>query len=231
MNLSALKYYLTKAYSFVFFVQAILLTLLASCTNSNNSQTSSKDSFNINCSDEEQFNDSSPKIVHAEKLELTSAEYFSWLIQQKGLTYNSIKNDTIELSVVYHPAQLQAAMGMDASEMSFDELLKSKKEYHFFLIDCLYKKNALNKRERRNAFFDNIYKGVSIVENKMDTLDHVMIESFKSPIENSPDRLMIVVPNKGDDIECLIYNNALGFPELKIGIPNEQIEKFPKVKI
>jgi len=124
-------------------------------------------------------------------------------------------------------------MGLQSSGMNYEQLLESKKGFHYFFVECLYKKISAVNNNNRKDYLNYVKDHVYIIKNNADTLKNVAVELFASSILNEPDNIMVLVPD-GDvrgDLICSINNNALGLKELKIKIPKKQFDLFPKLKI
>lgn len=171
--------------------------------------------------------------VDASNLELIPYDYINWLRSNKGLTYSVFENDSLLLSIMYQPYQLQAALGIQSTGMTYEQLLDSKKGFHYFVIDCLYKKVSVINKNRRNDYLNFVKDNIYIIENTNDTLKNITIEAFTSPIINKPDNIIVLIPDDSltGDLICLINNKALGLKDLKIKIPKKQFDLFPKLKI
>lgn len=173
------------------------------------------------------------KPIDGSKLELNPNEYVDWLKSNPGMTYNLFENDSVMVSILYQPIELQAAIGIGNSGMSYKELLKSKEGYHYFLVECLYKKMSAITNNKRQEYMDVVKRNICVIKSNTDTLRNVTIESFASSILNEPDNIMVLVPadKNNEDLICSINNETLGLNEIRINIPKKQFYLFPKLKI
>ena len=207
-----------------FFI-AIILIFISSCNDKKE---------NIN-NDKNSLSDSEQNIIpiDASALELSSYDYMRWLKSNKGLTYNFFENDSLLLSVIYQPYQLQAAMGVESTGMSYEQLLNSRKGMDYFFVECLFKKVSAKKNTRRRDYLNYVKNNIYIIKNNIDTMKNITIEAFASSIASKPDNIMIMLASdsKRVDISCVIDNKALGLKNIKIEIPQKQFELFPKLKI
>jgi len=211
----------------ILYTAALLLVLLNTSCN-----TVGKDNKNVSAAplaDLEQ----TIQPVDASSLELTPYDYINWLKSNKGLTYTVFENDSLLLSIMYQPYQLQAALGMQGSGISYEQLLDSKKGFHYFMIDCLYKKVSVVNKNKRGDFLNFIKNNTCVITNVNDTLKNSPVEVFTSPIMNKPDNIMILIPDErvAGDLICMINTNALGLKDVKIKIPEKQFDLFPKLKL
>lgn len=171
--------------------------------------------------------------VDARHLELSPYDYITWLKENKGLTYNSLENDSVQLSIMYQPYTLQAAIGMQSTGMTYKDLLEIKKDYDYFFIDCLYKKISVVNKNKRSDFLKFVKNNIYVIKNNTDTLSNIPVEVFVSAIANKPDNIMVLVQKDytASDLACVINNTAIQLNDLKIKIPSKQFELLPTLKL
>jgi hypothetical protein len=117
--------------------------------------------------------------------------------------------------------------------MTYEQLLNSKKGFHYFFVECLYKKISAVNNNKRKDYLNYVKEHVYVIKNNTDTLKNIAVEPFISSILNEPDKLMVLVSDENikGDLTCTINNSALGLNEVKIKIPKKQFDLFPKLKI
>lgn len=212
---------------------SVFLFIFCCCScNINNKEKKDLTSFQIK--NNEVFSNLINKPVDAKELELEPREYINWLKSNKGLTYDYFENDSLSLAIIYQPPSIQAAMGLTASGMTYEELLKTKEHFHCFMVEFLYKKkiaqlNSGNSNEYLARLKNNLY----VIKDQKDTLTNFNVEIFKSPIIGKPDQLFVLVPESKlkESISFSLDKKAFNVSEIKIQIPLKQFDLFPKLKI
>ena len=218
-------------------ISAILLfifsiTLLLSCTDVNTKDSLIEGSFFNASSLVQTFKN---RVSSPATLNLSIPEYWDWIKDHKGETYDEENNEKIQLSIVYKPlvleAALSAALSGEMTEKSIKKYEKLKKGYHYFELECLWKDNSVVNPLNKNLLLETIRKNIFACNNA-DTLSNLIIELFPSSIVNQPHKLIMLMENTGENnISAGIKGQPLGVRDIKITITKEQIKTFPKIKI
>jgi hypothetical protein len=162
-------------------------------------------------------------------------EYLVWLKNQKGLTFAEAKNDQLDISILFRPLEVEAALSIE-DVITYDrieEIKGLKKDYLFFEINYLDKIVSVNKeKDSKDKLIQAIRKTV-FVETESGAVYNSIFEFFPPVIMNQPGKALLLVPAIAFDswIKVTIAGKKFSFPDISLNISKEALKEFPKIKI
>ena len=209
-----------------------MCVLLISCSNDINKEEANKPSMfgNIISS----FTDILPSIS---RLNLTPAEYTSWVKEQKGFTYNEVENEQYSVRLIFHPAQLEAYNAAVANDenpkKTLSKYLEIQKQYYYCTAECVVKYESASAPIKKSDLLALLKNQLTVVENNKDTLHTIITEAFPSYVMNQPNKLLILIPNMGSlsSYKINIQGTPFQLQDCTLNLSSDKIQSFPFIKL
>lgn len=167
---------------------------------------------------------------------LTPAEYTAWVKEQKGVTYNTVSNQQFELSLIFHPPQLEAynsavANGSDPKK-ELKQYLEIQKEYFYCTAGCAVKYESASDPVKKTELLNLLRQQLTVVKNT-DTLRTIITEAFPSQVMNQPNTLLILIPagTGADSYKIQISGQSLDLEDCTLMLRSSDIQSFPIIKL
>lgn len=166
---------------------------------------------------------------------LNIGEYLVWLKNQKGLSFAEAKNDQLDISILFKPLEIEAALSIE-DVITYDRLEKNKdlkKDYLYFEINYLDKFISVNKDlDYKDQLVQAIRQSV-FVETESGVVYNSILEFFPPVMMNQPGKALLLVPSIAFDswIKITIAGKKLSLPDISLNISQEALKEFPKIKI
>lgn len=168
---------------------------------------------------------------------LAVPEYINWLKEQRGVAYDQGENDKFNLSILYKPLPLEAALSVPRNELSYNKIKEYeqiKEGFHYIKIELAQKSQSVKELNASTpSVLSSIEKSLYIIANDSDTIINYITEFFPGQLLNQPHQMLVIVPNDKTftKLRTVIEGEAFGLKNLDIAISDKQIKSFPYIKL
>ena len=167
---------------------------------------------------------------------LSISEYLDFLKKLQGITYDEVSTAAFDLSLLYKPQVLEAAMSVDAQGLQKEDYIKLRQQqagYHYLLVQYTDKQPSVSGIQLpKKEIIAALNKGLVVVKDGRDTIRYVVTEEVPSSVMGQPDHILLLVPATPEDKRLTVFLDAavLNTRALVIDLYADQLNTFPEVK-
>lgn len=159
---------------------------------------------------------------------LTLDAYMDWLHAQPGMTYAATGNEHLEVSLLYRPQALEAAVAGKSSGGK-----ASKNDHLYFELSWHDKKVSVHKTSADKEQLVAAIRKSLLAETGSGVVYNTIIEVFPPVLLNQPGKMLVLIPQKAfrDWIELRFRGERMDLDDAVLRLTSEDINNLPNLKL
>ena len=159
---------------------------------------------------------------------LSIEEYMSWLHGRSGITYAETGNQYFNVSLLYRPEVLEAAMAGKTSDEQ-----ESQSDYLYFELSWLDRKVSVHKTSGDKERLAAAIRESLLAETGSGVVYNTIVEVFPPVLLNQPGKMLVLVPRASFRgwIELRFRGERMGLEDAVLRLTGDDIKNLPKLKL